>query len=102
MQVTFRGLALEQARDLVFDTKVPNYGFVRHKGTGKTVLMVLAPAERAVATELSNMRDWQAVDGWSSLPLLTKLGEVASACRPILAAMGLLPERATIAPPHSR
>lgn len=67
MQVTFRGLALEQARDLVFDTKAPNYWFVRHKGTGKTVLMVLAPAERAeaIATELSNLRDWQAIDDWS-------------------------------------
>lgn len=67
MQVTFRGLALEQARDIVFDTLVPNYWFVRHKGTGKTVLMVLAPAGRAgaIATELSNLRDWQAVDDWS-------------------------------------
>lgn len=67
MQVTFRGLALEQGRDIMFDTLVPNYWFVRHTGTGRAVLSVLAPAERAqaIATELSNLRDWQAVDDWS-------------------------------------
>jgi hypothetical protein len=67
MQVTFSGLALEQARDIVFDTLMPDYWFVQHKGTGKTVVMVHAPAQRAeaIATELSNLRDWQAVDDWS-------------------------------------
>lgn len=66
MQVTYRGLALEQARDMIFDTLVADHWFVAHKGSGRTVLIIEASADRAqaITTELSNLRDWEHTDEW--------------------------------------
>lgn len=66
MQVTYRGLALEQACDMIFDTLVPDYWFVAHKGSGRTVLIIEASSDKAqnITTELSNLRDWEHTDEW--------------------------------------
>ena len=72
MQVTYRGLALEQAYDIMFGTLVPNYWWVIHKGTGRTVISIAGPWQSAekITTELAALHDWSAVDAWDE-------GEVA-------------------------
>ena len=49
MQVTYRGLVLEQACDMIFDTLVPDYWYAIHKGSGRTVLTIEASEDRAQA-----------------------------------------------------
>lgn len=74
MQVSFRGLAIEQARDHVFDTPVPDYWWVIHKGSGRTVISVTALRHRAVeiTTELSRLRDWDATNDWEGDEALSR------------------------------
>lgn len=66
MQVTYRGLALEEAHDTLFGTPVPNTWWVIHKGTGRTLISITADWQRAekITTELAALRDWSAVDDW--------------------------------------
>lgn len=67
MQVTYRGLALEQANDIMFGTLVPNYWWVIHKGTGRTVIGIAGPWQSAekITTELASLFDWAAIDNWN-------------------------------------
>ena len=66
MQVTYRGLGLEQARDMIFDTLVNNHWYALHKGSGRTVAILTTTAARAaeITSELSRLRDWERTEDW--------------------------------------
>jgi hypothetical protein len=67
MQVTYRGLKLEQAYDVLFGNQVPNYWWVIHQGTNRTVITIHGqwPKAERITTELAGLRDWSAVDDWN-------------------------------------
>ena len=66
MQMIHHGLKLEQARDMLFDAPIKNAWFVVHKESGRTVMSIDAPADRAevIIAELSRIRDWGHTDEW--------------------------------------
>lgn len=66
MQVTYRGLALEQMRDRLFDTLVRDTWYVLHQGSGRTVMTLTCAARRAeeITTALARLRDWKNISEW--------------------------------------